>query len=275
MLNGIQVRGLARPLHQRNSPEANITSVAEKILHTLSRMLWSLSCCMYVCFSVCNGAESQRLGAPLCWRVFYSVHIARRAFGTHELSLRLQPLYRLSLEEKKKLIRSNIDALVKAGILPSDDPHQQLVNLIAQDIRYQRRYRQSRKQDLLKLRSALDSLASKRAFFESQVDYYNQYVRACLDNLNTQRRSVIWCCRTALLPGDDVLRCSVHTGVCVCVRSCMPASVRVCAHAIVYWCQSTHLQALHAYAWCCFYCSVPWLYIALRLTAFSLFLCRV
>jgi len=41
---------------------------------------------LYVCFSVCNCAESQRLGALLRWRVFYSVHIARRAFGTHGIT---------------------------------------------------------------------------------------------------------------------------------------------------------------------------------------------
>jgi len=41
---------------------------------------------IYMCFSVCNGAESQRLGALLGWRVFYSVHIARRAFSTHGLT---------------------------------------------------------------------------------------------------------------------------------------------------------------------------------------------
>jgi len=41
---------------------------------------------MYVRFSVCDGAESQRQGALLRWRVFYSVHIARGAFGTHGIT---------------------------------------------------------------------------------------------------------------------------------------------------------------------------------------------
>jgi len=41
---------------------------------------------MYACFSVCNSVESQRLGALLRWRVFYSVHIARGAFGTHGIT---------------------------------------------------------------------------------------------------------------------------------------------------------------------------------------------
>jgi len=44
--------------------------------------------CIYLLssFSVCNGAESQRLGAVLRWRVFYSVHIARRTFGTRAIT---------------------------------------------------------------------------------------------------------------------------------------------------------------------------------------------
>jgi len=42
--------------------------------------------CLYVCFSVCNGAKSQRLGALLRLSVFYSVHIARRAFSTHGIT---------------------------------------------------------------------------------------------------------------------------------------------------------------------------------------------
>jgi len=42
--------------------------------------------CMYVCFSVCNGAESQILGALLRCRVFYSIHIARRVFSKHGIT---------------------------------------------------------------------------------------------------------------------------------------------------------------------------------------------
>lgn len=58
--------------------------------------------------------------------------------------------------------------------------------MIFQDIRNQRLYRQRRKQEMMRLRQTLRSLGSKRSFFEEQIDYYNQYVKTCLDNLSTK-----------------------------------------------------------------------------------------
>lgn len=46
------------------------------------------------------------------------------------------------------------------------------------------------KQDLRKLKSTMENLQKKRSFFESQMNYYKMYVKACLDNLATQKRSV-------------------------------------------------------------------------------------
>ena len=59
-----------------------------------------------------------------------------------------------------------------------------------QDIRNQRRYRNNRKQELLRVRNTLNSLNEKRTFYESQIDYYNQYVKTCLDNLQHKSKSV-------------------------------------------------------------------------------------
>lgn len=53
-----------------------------------------------------------------------------------------------------------------------------------QDIRYQRRYRQRRKAELVKLQQALKALNSKTAFYQDQVNYYDTYIKTCLDNLN-------------------------------------------------------------------------------------------
>lgn len=57
-----------------------------------------------------------------------------------------------------------------------------------QDIRNQRIYRQNRKQEMMKLKATLKSLSSKRSFYEEQIDYYNQYVKTCLDNLATKNK---------------------------------------------------------------------------------------
>jgi len=54
---------------------------------------------------------------------------------------------------------------------------------LLQDIRNQRRYRQRRRQEKKKLGQTLESLQNKSQFYEEQIDYYNQYIRVCLDNL--------------------------------------------------------------------------------------------
>lgn len=53
-----------------------------------------------------------------------------------------------------------------------------------QDIRYQRRYRQRRKAELVKLQQTLTALNSKTAFYQDQMNYYDTYIKTCLDNLN-------------------------------------------------------------------------------------------
>ncbi|KAK7450216.1 hypothetical protein BaRGS_00039964 [Batillaria attramentaria] len=90
---------------------------------------------------------------------------------------------RLPLEMMKTKIRNNLHVLELAGMVSHKDHYQDLLNAIVQDIRNQRRYRNNRKQELLRVRNTLNSLNEKRAFYESQIDYYNQYVKTCLDNL--------------------------------------------------------------------------------------------
>lgn len=52
-----------------------------------------------------------------------------------------------------------------------------------QDIRNQHRYRQQRKQELERLQNTLTRLSAKATFYEEQIEYYQKYVKACLDNL--------------------------------------------------------------------------------------------
>uniref|UniRef100_A0A8C3DBH2 IQ motif containing GTPase activating protein 1 n=1 Tax=Corvus moneduloides TaxID=1196302 RepID=A0A8C3DBH2_CORMO len=51
------------------------------------------------------------------------------------------------------------------------------------DIRNQRRYRQRRKAELVKLQQTYSALNSKATFYGEQVDYYKSYIKTCLDNL--------------------------------------------------------------------------------------------
>lgn len=55
--------------------------------------------------------------------------------------------------------------------------------LFSQDIRNQHRYRQQRKQQLLRLQETVVNLRRKASYLEEKLNYYQRYVKACLDNL--------------------------------------------------------------------------------------------
>uniref|UniRef100_A0A8C3AEB4 IQ motif containing GTPase activating protein 2 n=1 Tax=Cyclopterus lumpus TaxID=8103 RepID=A0A8C3AEB4_CYCLU len=94
----------------------------------------------------------------------------------------------LPLEQKKRKILRNLRNLEQAGFLTVSNNYQDLVNDISKDIRYQRRYRQRRKAELVKLQQTLTALNSKTTFYQDQMNYYDTYIKTCLDNLN--RKSI-------------------------------------------------------------------------------------
>ncbi|XP_020328931.1 ras GTPase-activating-like protein IQGAP2 isoform X1 [Oncorhynchus kisutch] len=98
----------------------------------------------------------------------------------------------LPLEQKKRKILRNLRTLEQAGLVTASNKYQDLINDIAKDIRYQRRYRQRRRAELVKLQQALSALNSKTAFYQDQTNYYDTYIKTCLDNLNRKntRRSI-------------------------------------------------------------------------------------
>ncbi|XP_036453968.1 ras GTPase-activating-like protein IQGAP2 isoform X2 [Colossoma macropomum] len=98
----------------------------------------------------------------------------------------------LPLEQKKRKILRNLRTLEQAELVSSSSKYQELINDISKDIRYQRRYRQRRKAELVKLQQTLNALNSKAAFYQDQINYYDTYIKTCLDNLNRKnaRRSI-------------------------------------------------------------------------------------
>uniref|UniRef100_A0A3Q2WW04 IQ motif containing GTPase activating protein 2 n=1 Tax=Haplochromis burtoni TaxID=8153 RepID=A0A3Q2WW04_HAPBU len=98
----------------------------------------------------------------------------------------------LPLEQKKRKIIRNLRNLEQAGLATASNKYQDLINEISKDIRYQRRYRQRRKAELVKLQQTLTALNSKTAFYQEQMNYYDAYIKTCLDNLNRKnsRRSI-------------------------------------------------------------------------------------
>uniref|UniRef100_G3P6Y9 IQ motif containing GTPase activating protein 2 n=1 Tax=Gasterosteus aculeatus aculeatus TaxID=481459 RepID=G3P6Y9_GASAC len=98
----------------------------------------------------------------------------------------------LPLEQKKRKILRNLRNLEQASFVTAGNKYQDLVNEISKDIRYQRRYRQRRKAELVKLQQTLTALNSKTTFYQDQMNYYDTYIKTCLDNLNRKnsRRSI-------------------------------------------------------------------------------------
>lgn len=89
----------------------------------------------------------------------------------------------LNLQEKKEKIKAGLKKLTELGPVNAENKYQELINDIAKDIRNQRRYRQRRKAELVKLQQTYNALNSKATFYGEQVDYYKSYIKTCLDNL--------------------------------------------------------------------------------------------
>lgn len=98
----------------------------------------------------------------------------------------------LPLEQKKRKIQRNLRTLEQMGHMSSTNKYQDILNEIAKDIRNQRIYRKLRKAELAKLQQTLKALNEKAAFYEEQVNYYDTYIKTCLDNLKIKnsRRSI-------------------------------------------------------------------------------------
>ncbi|KAL1778167.1 ras GTPase-activating IQGAP3 isoform X1 [Sigmodon hispidus] len=95
----------------------------------------------------------------------------------------------LPLAEKQRCVLRNLRQLQGLGLVRTSDCYQGLVDELAKDIRNQRRHRQRRKVEILRLRATLQGLDAKTTFYEEQGDYYNQYIQACLDHLAPKAKS--------------------------------------------------------------------------------------
>uniref|UniRef100_A0A4W6DI86 IQ motif containing GTPase activating protein 3 n=1 Tax=Lates calcarifer TaxID=8187 RepID=A0A4W6DI86_LATCA len=117
---------------------------------------------------------------------------ARQDTRTPEKMKRNQSLVangNLSLEEKKRKILRSLRRLEGLGVLRPPQPENQILQLIAKDIRQQRLHRQRRGAEIQKLHQTLSSLQVKSSFHSEQVDYYRHYITSCLDNLTANRYS--------------------------------------------------------------------------------------
>lgn len=89
----------------------------------------------------------------------------------------------LPLAEKQRRVLRNLRQLESLGLVSANNGYQVLVDELAKDIRNQRRHRQRRKAELVKLQATFQGLCTKTTFYEEQGDYYSQYIQSCLNHL--------------------------------------------------------------------------------------------
>ena len=94
----------------------------------------------------------------------------------------------MTLEETKVAILEACEKLEAAGLCTAANNYQDILNSIAQDIRNQRIYRRQRKTEIAKLTSTLAELNKKQSFYKAQVDFFDQYVDSCMQQLTKSKR---------------------------------------------------------------------------------------
>ncbi|GAB6018765.1 Ras GTPase-activating-like protein iqgap1 [Chamberlinius hualienensis] len=93
-----------------------------------------------------------------------------------------------TLEETMKMTLNNLQFLESESCVSSKDNYQELLNIIAMDIRNRHQYRRRRRQDLIHMKTTLNNLKEKNAFFEDQVNYYHLYIKQCLKNMKPGKK---------------------------------------------------------------------------------------
>jgi Ras GTPase-activating-like protein IQGAP2/3 len=100
----------------------------------------------------------------------------------------LKRYFDTSLDSMKKEVKLNLVELEKAGMVSKSNDYQVIISRIAQDIRNQRKHRKRRQQEIEHLQEVLKVLDNKNSLLKEQVSYYNEYVKACLENHNNSTK---------------------------------------------------------------------------------------
>ncbi len=89
---------------------------------------------------------------------------------------------------KREVAGSLAELTSGLGLERAGEVYEELVGRLAQDIRNQRKHRQRRQKELAHLLEVHRVLVRKSELLKEQVGYYNEYVKACLDSLNSKRQ---------------------------------------------------------------------------------------
>uniref|UniRef100_A0A1B6HW78 Ras-GAP domain-containing protein n=1 Tax=Homalodisca liturata TaxID=320908 RepID=A0A1B6HW78_9HEMI len=95
-----------------------------------------------------------------------------------------------TLKDCKARLRKYLAKLEEAGLVNREDGYQTILSAIAEDISNKGKYRQIQKEELHKVKVTKQRLEEKTKFYEEQVEYYNTYIKTCLESLNAGKRSI-------------------------------------------------------------------------------------
>jgi len=94
-----------------------------------------------------------------------------------------------SIEKLKEHILKNLHILEQHKLVTPTEDYQEILTSIAKDICNQRKYRQRRKQDLKKIGETVERMNKKKKYYGEAVTYYQEYVKACVNNLSKGGKS--------------------------------------------------------------------------------------
>ena len=90
---------------------------------------------------------------------------------------------RLPLEDCKRQILKNLQILERHGYVSSKDGCKAIIVSLSKDIINRKQYRTRRRTEILRLHKTILNLEKKATFHEEQIEYYQEYLKQCLANL--------------------------------------------------------------------------------------------
>lgn len=82
-------------------------------------------------------------------------------------------------------LRAYLHKLELEGWVSRVDDYQTIVTAISKDISNQKKYRIIRNKELQTLGITKKQLDEKTKYYQEQVEFYNEYIQRCLQNLHT------------------------------------------------------------------------------------------
>ncbi|XP_078048629.1 ras GTPase-activating-like protein IQGAP1 [Augochlora pura] len=95
-----------------------------------------------------------------------------------------------SLNDCKLQLRAYLNKLELGGWVSQADGYQNIITAVANDLCNKGKYRIIRNKELQMLRVTKQRLEEKCKYYQEQVEYYNEYIQRCLENLHTGKGSL-------------------------------------------------------------------------------------